>query len=61
MKKERTRRGLDCESTRALDEFEREELKRLGKEVFELREDNRSLGKAVSLFVSKQHRSNGSN
>lgn len=33
------------EPTGALDESEREELKRLRKEVFELREDNRFLGK----------------
>lgn len=61
MKRERSRRGLDGEATGALDESEREELKRLRKEVFELREDNRFLGKAASFFASKQHRSNGSN
>ena len=47
--------------TGALDESEREELKRLRKEVFELREDNRFLGKAASFFASKQHRPNGLN
>ena len=61
VKKERSRRGLDGESTGVLDESEREELKRLRKEIFELREDNRFLGKAASFFASKQHRSNGSN
>lgn len=56
VKRERSRRGFDGESTGALDESEREELKRLRKEVFELREDNQLLRKAVSLFASKQHR-----
>ena len=60
-KMERSRPGLDGEPTGALDESEREELKRLRKEVLELREDNRFLGKAASFFASKQHRPNGSN
>ncbi|WP_204723073.1 IS3 family transposase [Glutamicibacter nicotianae] len=50
VKKERSRRGLDGEPTGALDESEREELKRLRKEVFELREDNRFLGKHSVLL-----------
>ncbi|GGL85673.1 transposase [Glutamicibacter protophormiae] len=61
VKKERSCRGLDGEPTGALDESEREELKRLDKEVFELREDHRFLGKAAYFFASKQYRSNGSN
>ncbi|MGP9728744.1 IS3-like element ISAar26 family transposase [Glutamicibacter sp. AOP3-A1-12] len=50
VKKERSRRGLDGEPTGALDESEREELKRLRKEVFELREDNRFPGKSGLLL-----------
>lgn len=57
---EKSRRGLSGEPTGALQEDEREELKRLRREVFELREDNRFLGKAASFFASKHHRPNGS-
>lgn len=58
---EKSRRGLSGEPTGALDEDERAELKRLRKEVFDLREDNKFLGKAASFFASKHHRPNGSN
>lgn len=57
---EKDRRGMNGESTGALAEDERAELARLRKEVFELREDNRFLGKAASFFASKHHRPNGS-
>lgn len=61
VKAEKNRRGLAGETTGALDEGERTELKRLRKEVFDLREDNKFLGKAASFFASKHHRPNGSN
>lgn len=40
---------------------ERAELKRLRREVAELRKDNEFLGKAAAFFASKPLRSNGSN
>ena len=40
---------------------ERAELKRLRREVAELRKDNEFLGKAAAFFASKPPRSNGSN
>lgn len=40
---------------------ERAELKRLRREVDELRKDNEFLGKAAAFFASKPPRSNGSN
>ncbi len=45
VKKERSRRGPDGEPTEAMDESDSEVLKRLRKEVFELRKDNRFRGK----------------
>lgn len=45
VKKERSCRDPDGEPTGALDESEREDLKRLRKEVFKLREDRQFLGK----------------
>lgn len=58
---EKDRRRGAGEPTGALDEDERAELKRLRREVFELREDNQFLGKAAPFFASKHHRPNGSN
>lgn len=43
-----------------LEEDERSELKRLRREVFELREDNEFLGKAAAFFASKPRKQNGS-
>ena len=58
---EKDRRGISGEPTGALDEDERTELKRLRREVSDLREDNQFLGKAASFFASKHHRRNVSN
>lgn len=58
---EKDRRGIGGEPTGALDEDERTELKRLRREVSDLREDNQFLGKAASFFASKHHPRNVSN
>ncbi len=50
---ERSRRSLNGEVTGALNEHEREELKRLRMEVVDLRKDCRLRGKASSLFALK--------
>ena len=49
------------EPTGVLSVDERAELKRLRREVAELRKDNEFLGKAAAFFASKPPRSNGSN
>lgn len=56
---ERARRA--GEPTGELSVDERAELKRLRKEVTELRKDNEFLGKAAALFASKPPQRNGLN
>lgn len=43
-----------------LDDDERAELRRLRKQVADLRKDNEFLGKAAAFFASKQHQSTSS-
>lgn len=58
--REKSRRGTGS-PTGPLDEVERDELKRLRRENFDLKKDNEFLGKAAAFFASKQPRQNGSN
>lgn len=60
VKLEKTRRGTG-EPTGALGEDERDELKRLRRENFDLKKDNEFLGKAAAFFASKPRNQNGSN
>lgn len=52
-------RARPVEAIGELDEDERAELKRLRREVAQLRKDNEFLGKAAAFFESKPPHSNG--
>lgn len=55
------RKGLEGEPTGELSVDERAELKRLRREIEELRKDNEFLGKAAAFFASKRPLVNGLN
>ncbi len=59
--REEQARNKPAEPEGALTVDERAELKRLRREINELRKDNEFLGKAAAFFASKPPRSNGLN